>query len=82
VKLIAFESFWKKYMKTKAMMKIKEQELQSLLVLCWNWSDRHARPVRPVLPGGSAKKARNAPIGDQDKCHLGQHLQVILIISA
>ena len=43
---------------------------------------RYARPVRPVLPGGSAKKARNAPIGDQDKFQLGQHPQVMLITNA
>ena len=40
------------------------------------------RPFRPVLPGGSAKKARNAPVGDQDKLQLGQHLQVMLITNA
>ena len=39
-------------------------------------------PVRPVLPGGSAKKARNAPVGDQDKSQLDQHPQVMLITNA
>ena len=39
-------------------------------------------PVRPVLPGGSAKKARNAPVGDQDKLQLGQHPHVMLITNA
>ena len=39
-------------------------------------------PVRPVLPGGSAKKARNAPVGDQDKFQLDQHPQVMLITNA
>ena len=39
-------------------------------------------PVRPVLSGGSAKKARNAPVGDQDKFQLDQHPQVMLITNA
>ena len=41
-----------------------------------------SEPVRPVLPGGSTKKARNAPVGDQDKLQLGQHPQVMLITNA
>ena len=41
-----------------------------------------SEPVRPVLPWGSAKKARNAPVGDQDKLQLGQHSQVMLITNA
>ena len=48
----------------------------------WNWSDRSTRPVRPVLPGDIAKKARNAPVGDQDKFQLDQHPQVMLITNA
>ena len=61
---------------------IKEQDQRSLLVPYWNRSDRSARPVRPVLSGGSAKKARNAPVGDQDKFQLDQHPQVMLITNA